>query len=182
MMSISIFVLIAIFLVLLLLITANEEGEERSNAAASERSLVERRDARPPLELVVRIFSREDRDFISQMRSPRLQRIYKEERRQVALHWVRRTSREACRIMRAHRLNSRQSQDLEVATEASLLFQYLNLRLILGLLGLLIRTFGPHALSDLAAHAGELYQRIGRALPDGSLGRSPATSEDAATH
>ena len=84
--------------------------------------------------------------------------------------------------MRAHRLNSRQSQDLEVATEASLLLQYLNLRLVFGLLGLLIRAFGPHALGDLAAHASELYQRIGRVLPDSSLGRNPITSEDTATH
>ncbi len=182
MMSISIFILLAIFLVLLLFITGNAEASERASGAAPEGPGAEGRDAGLPLELVVRIFSREDRDFIFRMRSPRLQRIYKEERRQVALHWVRRTSREARRIMRVHRLNSRQSQDLEVATEASLLVQYLNLRLVFGLLGLLIRAFGPHALSDLAAHAGELYQRIGRVLPEGSLGRNPATVEDTATH
>lgn len=181
MMSISIFMLVAIFLVFLLLVAGNGQGKEQTGDASGPCP-GESREVRLPPELVVRIFSREDRDYIFRMRSLRLQRIYKVERRQVALHWVRRTSREAQRIMRAHRLNSRQSRDLEVATEASLLFQYLNLRLVFGLLGLLIRAFGPHALGDLAAHASELYQRIGRILPDGSLGRNPITSEDTATH
>lgn len=181
MMSISIFVAIGVFLMLLLFITGSGEVQEEAGAEASERTPPERRNALLPLELVVRIFSREDREFIHQMRSPRLQRIYTEERRKVALHWVRRTSREASEIMRTHRLAARQSRDLDAAVEANLFFQCLKLRLLFGLLVLLIKTIGPHALNDLAAYAGELYQRIGRALPEGSFANNHATSEDTAT-
>jgi hypothetical protein len=100
------------------------------------------------------------------MRSPRLLRIYQEERRKVALHWVRRTSREVSKIMLTHRLASRQSDNLDAATEAKLLFQYLRLQFVCGLLVFLIKILGPHALNDLASYAGELYQRLGWALAD----------------
>jgi hypothetical protein len=176
MMSISIFVAAAIFLVLLLLALRSGEAEEQVSGEAQERCPDERRNNLLPLDLVVRIFSRADREFIRRMRSPRLQRIYTEERRKVALHWVRRTSAEVSRIMRTHRLASRQSKDLDAAAEANLLFQYLKLKLVLGILVLLIASVGPDALDDLAAHASELYQRIGRALPEGALGNNPATS------
>lgn len=181
MMSISIFVGVAIFLVLFLLISRNGEAAEQVSAEVPERSPDEHHSNLLPLELVVRIFSKEDREFILQMRSPRLQQLYKVERRKVALHWVRRTSCEVSKIMRTHRLISRQSHDLGAAVEANLLFQYVQLRMLFGLLVLLIQTIGPHALNDLAAHAGELYQRIGRAMQEGSLGENRAASEDAAT-
>jgi hypothetical protein len=180
MISISISIALAILLVLLLSISGNEESEEPPGPRAPERFLQGGRGTLSPLELVVRIFSREDRKFILRMRSRQLQLLYRAERRKVALHWVRRSSREVSRIMRVHRLASRQSQSLEVAVEAGLLFQFLRLKVLFVLLLLLVRTLGPDALSELAAYAGELSQRIGRALPEGSLGNNPAMSEDPA--
>jgi len=182
MMSAPIFITLAVFLILLLvLITRREEAEEQASAKADERTQRECRDALQHPELVLRIFSREDMEFISLMRSPRLQRTYQEERRKVALHWVRRTSREVSRIMRTHRLISRQSQNLDGFAEAKLLFQYLKLRAICGLLIFLIIIFGPHALHDLASYAGELYQLIGRAMPDAMSANGVASSENSAT-
>jgi hypothetical protein len=123
-------------------------------------------DALPPAELAVRIFSRRDSEFIERTRSPRLQRLYRAERRRVASHWVRQTSREVSRIMRLHRLRSRHSANLNVAAEGKLFLQYIELRLLCGLLLLSIQLFGPHALASLASQAGMLYQRIGQSLPD----------------
>lgn len=180
MMSIAIFIALAILLVLLLAISRSEEREEQASAGAPERFPQVCRGTMPPLELVVRIFSHEDRKFILRMRSPELHLLYKAERRKVALHWVRRSSREVSRIMRVHRLASRQSQSLEVASEAGLLFEFLRLKVLFVLLLLLVRALGPDVLGDLAAYAGELYQRIGRAMPEGSLGNNPAMSEDSA--
>jgi hypothetical protein len=93
------------------------------------------------------------------------------------LHWVRQTSREVSKIMRTHRLTSRQSRNLNVGTEADLLIQYLKLQILCGLLIFLIEVFGPHALNDLATYAGELYQRIGRALSETAAANRVAPSE-----
>jgi hypothetical protein len=114
-------------------------------------------------ELVGRIFSREDREFIRRTGSVRLQQLYRKERQQLALGWVRTTSRDITKIMRAHRLRSRHSPNLDAGAEAKLMFEYLRLRLLCALLALLIRVFGPHVLGDLAAYANELYQGVGRA-------------------
>jgi hypothetical protein len=181
MMPTAIFVAIAILLVLFLLwIARHKEVEEQESDQATAPSRRECRDALQSLELVLRIFSPEDREFVLQMHSPRLQRIYQEERRKIALHWVRKTSREVGRIMRTHRLIARLSHNLDALAEAKLLWQYLELRFICGLLVLLIETFGPHALHDLASYAGELSQLIGRALPDATANRV-ASSENPGT-
>ncbi len=141
-------------------------GHERADREANYGRDFAPGDALPPAELAVRIFSPKDREFIELTRSPRLQRLYLTERRRVAAHWVRQTSREVSRIMRQHRLSSRHSTNLNVAAEARLFFQYLELRLLCGMLFLSIGLFGPHALASLASQAGMLYQRIGQSLPD----------------
>ena len=183
MMSTAIFVAFGILLVLvLLLIARRKEVEEREgDDPAAAPAQCECRNTLQRPELVLRIFSREDREFVLQMRSPRLQRMYKEERRKVALHWVRKTSREVGMIMRTHRLISRLSRNLDAVAEAKLLWQYLELRLICGLLVLFIETFGPHALHDLASYAGELSQLIGRTLPDVAAANRVASSENPGT-
>jgi hypothetical protein len=114
-------------------------------------------------QLVGRIFSREDRDFIWRTGSARLQQLYREERQRLALAWVQRTSRDIAKTMRAHRLRSRHSPNLDAGAETKLMFEYLWLRLLCAMLALLIRVFGPHALGDFAAYANGLYQGIGRA-------------------
>src|SRR5260370_12468319 len=182
MMPTAIFVAVAILLVLfLLLITKRKEVEEQESDQATAATPSDCRDALQRPELVLRIFSREDREFVLEMRSPRLQQIYQEERRKVALHWVRKTSREVSRIMRTHRLMARLSRNLDVVAEVKLLWQYLELRFICGLLVLLIETLGPHALHDLASYAGELSQLIGRTLPDAAAASRVTSSENPGT-
>jgi hypothetical protein len=179
MMSTAIFVAVAILLVLFLLsIVRRKEVEEPGGDQAAAPTRSECLDALQHPDLVLRIFSGEDKEFVLQMRSPRLHRIYQEERRKVALHWVRKTSREVSRIMRTHRLNARLSRNLDVVAEAKLLWQYLELRFICGLLVLLIEAFGPHALHDLASYAGALSQLIGRTLSDSATANRVASSEN----
>jgi hypothetical protein len=172
---------IALFLTALLLwITREKENEELSEDGSSDSVEMRFPDGARRAEIVSRVFSSQDEKFISHLDSPRLRRMYQQERRRVALHWVLRTSRDVTRIMSAHRLASRQIQDLDVRTETKLFFQYLRLRLTCALLVLLIKLFGPHFLSDLASHASELYRGIGRVLTEGSLARVAA--EDTTTH
>lgn len=170
------FVGVAAFLVVLLLLsTRNEKDEDLDSPATRNRGQLGSADALPPTELVLRIFSPKDREFIRLTHSPRLERLYKEERRKVALHWVRRTSYEVSTIMRHHRLNSRYSQNVNVAAETKLFGQYLELRFLCGVLLFLIQIFGPHALADLASYAGALSEQLGRAMPD-AKGASPVVS------
>jgi hypothetical protein len=165
--SLALGVAAAFVIVLLLLRTRNEEeAEDRAIAKGNQGIQYRPVNALQPAGLATRIFSQKDREFIGLTRSPRLRRLYLEERRKVALHWVRRTSREVNQIMHNHRLSSRQSVNLDVTAEVKLFLQYLELRFLCGMLLLLIQLFGPHALVNLAAHAGELYQQIGTALPD----------------
>jgi hypothetical protein len=181
MMSTAIFIAAAILLVFLSLVALRKEVEEQESDQSAAPTPSECRDALQHPDLVLRIFSREDREFVLQIRSPRLQRIYQEERRKVALYWVRKTSREVSRIMRTHRLVARLSRNLDVVAEAKLLWQYLELRFICGMLVLLIETLGPHALHDLASYAGELSQLIGRTLPDAAAANRIASSENPGT-
>lgn len=174
-------VAVAAFLVVLLLLnTRNEKHEDIATAATRNRDRLRSADALQPSELVLRIFSPKDREFMRLTRSPRLERLYKEERRKVALHWVRRTSSEVSAIIRHHRLNSRYSQNVNVVAETKLFAQYLELKCLCGVLEFLIQVFGPHALADLASYAGKLYEQLGRAMPDVKPASHVASSENVA--
>ena len=173
------FVAVAAFLVVLLLLllsTGDEKGKDVAPPATRNRDQLGSADALQPAELVFRIFSPNDREFIRLTHSPRLEHLYKEERRKVALHWVRRASREVSTIMRHHRLNSRYSQNVSVAAEMKLFGQYLELRCLCGVLLFLIQVFGSHALADLAAYASKLAEQLGRAMPDAKTASHVASS------
>jgi hypothetical protein len=173
----------AAFVISVLLLRAgDEESEDRAVSGTHSGNRFGPVNGLQPAELASRIFSQKDREFILLMRSSRLQRLYLEERRKVALHWVRRISREVSQIMRNHRLRSRQSSNLNVTVEMKLFFLYLELRFLCGMLLLLIQLFGPHALLNLAARTGELYQQIGRALSEvGAVNRTASPGNIAAS-
>jgi hypothetical protein len=171
------------FTAMLLWLTRDEDTMAEDQSAADDPAGASFPDGKPRAEIIFRVFSAQDQKFIDHLQSRRLRRMYHEERRKVALHWVVRTARDVKMIMRAHRLASRKSQNLDVRTETKLLLQYARLRLTCVLLILLIKSFGPHFLSDLAAHASELYRGIGRVLSaEGSLAARIATAEETTTH
>jgi hypothetical protein len=174
-------VAVAVFLVVLLLLSGrHEKDEDLTTVPKRNRGRLGSADVLLPAELVLRIFSPKDREFIRLTQSPRLQRLYQEERRKVALHWVRWTSREVSRIMRHHRLNSRYSQNVNVAVEMKLFGKYLELRFLCGVLVFLIQLLGPHALVDLASYTGELYEQLGRAMRDVTAASHVPSSGDVA--
>ena len=159
MMWVCIFVALAGFFVLLLL-SAEEKVPKEGTGEWMTSESGGCRDVLPIGDIASRIFSREDREFVLRLGSPGLRSMYQKERREVALLWVARISRAAGNIMQQHKLVSRYSRNLHAGTEAKLVLQHAQFRLVCGLLMVLIRIFGPHALGDLAAHVGELYQRI----------------------
>ena len=150
-------------IILLLLSGRDDECEER--AARGQVRQQTPQDNVQPAGLVRRIFSLEDRDFIRGIQSRELQGLFLDERRKVALHWVRQTTGEVREIMKRHRLISRQSANLDAGAEVKLFFRYAEIRFLCGTLALLVRVFGPHVPVNLAAHTSEVYQRMGRSLP-----------------
>jgi hypothetical protein len=116
-----------------------------------------------PAEYVSKIFSRDDWEFVAAMKSPALERFFREERKSLALLWVQQTSADVQKIMRQHAELSRRSEDLEFATEMKLFSRYAELRMICGILFVSIEVAGPLWLRGLALHASKLSQRIEQA-------------------
>jgi hypothetical protein len=116
-----------------------------------------------PPEFVPQIFSSQDLEFISKLHSPELKRHFFLERSAVALLWAQQTSSAIRQVMWRHLEASRLRGDIEVATEAKILLQYFQLRLICSLLFLLIGLAGPQRLQVIALRADQLNQRIAAA-------------------
>ena len=113
-----------------------------------------------PPELVARIFSREDWELISQTHSPALERLFLEERKKVALLWVRQTSRGIQQVMRNHADAAKQAADIRFRTELSLFLMYIELLLMCETLLLLITTVGPPRLERIASYVHGLSRQI----------------------
>jgi hypothetical protein len=111
-----------------------------------------------PPEFAARIFSPADWTFVSGEKSPEVLRLFRHERRVVALVWVHQTKTAIHRIMREHNRASSQSHDLNVATEAKLWAHYLQLVGICNVLILAIQSAGPSRVGMLATHAATLSQ------------------------
>lgn len=129
-----------------------------------------------PTEVVKQVFSPQDFAFVARQRSPRLQHLFISERRRVAMGWIRRTSAELSLAMQEHVRMSRQKEDVEAATEAKVLLQYVRLRCLCGLLLASATVVRPSALQELAVYASELSRRLdaGKALAARELQVMPA--------
>jgi len=111
-------VLLGSVLVLLLLLLG-----ARGSAAA--REIASRLDVSPlddeggldrcPPEFVTRIFAPDDWEFVRDTKSRELQRLFRRERKQVALVWVHQTSTAIRRIMREHTEMSRPTRNYVTA-------------------------------------------------------------------
>ena len=152
----------SLLLLLLLLLGARGISAARGLAAKSDLPLCD--DVADfvtcPQEFVPRIFSRVDWEFVSQTKSPKLAKLFRRERKAVALLWVRQTSATIQRVMKEHAVAVRGSQDLEFTTEVKLALRYAELMLLCGALFLAIQSAGPLWLSGLALYADSLSRSI----------------------
>lgn len=111
-----------------------------------------------PPEFAARIFSPADWVFVAAEKSPEVAHFFRQERRIVALVWVHQTKTAIHRIMREHTRLTRQSADLNLATEAKLLGHYFRLVAICDLLTLTIQAAGATRVGALATYAASLSQ------------------------
>ena len=71
-----------------------------------------------------RIFGLEDWDFVSGNGPSEIQKMFLRERGILAISWLRRTSLQVSRVMRAHVALAQQSDNLQLGTEMKVAFSY----------------------------------------------------------
>jgi hypothetical protein len=116
-----------------------------------------------PAEFVHHIFSPVDWRYVRAMKSKEMEKLFRKERRSVALVWVRQTSSTIRRIMREHAAAARQSTNLEPATELKIFLQFAALLATCGAIRLGIDLAGPMRIGGLARYAHNLAQGIAEA-------------------
>jgi hypothetical protein len=116
-----------------------------------------------PPEFVGRIFSPVDWRYVRGMNSYDIEKLFRKERRNVALVWVRQTSYQIRRIMREHVAVARQSTNLQPATEVRIFLQFAALLATCGAIRVGIDLAGPMRIGGLARYAHSLAEQVARA-------------------
>ena len=116
-----------------------------------------------PAEFVRHIFSPVDWRYVRAMKSKDIEKLFRRERRTVALVWVRQTSATIRRVMREHAAAARQSSNLEPATDLTIFLQFAALLTTCGAIRLGIDLAGPMRIGGLARYAHSLAQRVAEA-------------------
>jgi hypothetical protein len=115
-----------------------------------------------PEELVNRVFSRADWDFVRGLKAEGIERLFEQERKKVALLWVRQTSALIRKVIHEHARAARRSKNLEFSTEITIFAQFLMLMAVCGILSVAIQIAGPLWLGGLAHFAQRLSQRVSK--------------------
>ena len=151
-------------LLLLLLIAVAIRGwlisRDTADALASNDEIGQ--EACPP-EFAALIFSPADWRYVRGMKSPDLEKLFRKERRMVALAWVRQTSSAIRRIMREHAAIARQSTNLQPATELKIFLQFAALLVTCGAIRVGIDVAGPMRIGGLASYANNLARQVAEA-------------------
>jgi len=113
-----------------------------------------------PSEFLPKVFSVRDWDFVCELNSAALKKLFIRERKRVALTWVAETSALLTLVMRSHALAARHSSNLNPVTELKILAHYLSLLVLCGVLSLSIRVVGPVRLGGLAQLAHAMTLRL----------------------
>jgi hypothetical protein len=113
-----------------------------------------------PEEFVSRIFSPADREFVRGLKAGSIERLFEQERKRVAMVWVRQTSSIIRKVMREHAQAARQSENLEFSTEINILAQFLALMAVCGTLSMAVQITGPLWLGGLAHYAQRLSRQL----------------------
>ena len=115
-----------------------------------------------PKEFVSRVFSRGDWEFVHGLKSHGMERLFEQERKKIALIWVRQTSALIRKAVREHADAARQSKSLDFLRELNILAQFLILILSCWIMSMAIHAAGPLRLGGLADFAQRLSQQVGR--------------------
>lgn len=162
------FLLIGVLLFAFLLLLAR-----RGKAEGGARALVGARQALYTLrselllhDLVARIFSREDMDYVLSLRSPPVEMVFLTQRKRIALMWVERIQAQVRHLRHLHLGSARFYARLEFKTELSLAWNFTILLVSCRALQFAINIGGPYAapavvgtVTQAAGHVCEISAR-----------------------
>ena len=155
--------LIAGVALLLLLMAAATKGWLASRQLGARSAASEEDTSEPcPEELVSRVFSRADWEFVRGLKAGGIERLFEQERKKVALVWVRQTSALIRKVISEHARAVRQNKNLKFSTEINIFTQFLMLMAVCGILSVAIQLAGPLWLGGLANVAQRLSQRVSK--------------------
>lgn len=137
----------------------DERNEARHALASLETGLL-------PLEIVERIFAKSDRDFVLSEGTESAYNLFLEERRGIALAWVRQVRGRVMTLWRFHNHATRHSPDLKLQSEAKLAWNFLVLLLACQTLELFIYAVGPFIAPRMVASASKAAASICGTLRD----------------
>jgi hypothetical protein len=164
---------------LLLLTAAVLKGWLASHSLGPGSAANEEDETEPcPEEFVDRVFSRSDWEFVRGLKASGIERLFEQERKRVALVWVRQTSSMVRKVMHEHAQAARQSKNLEFSTEINILAQFLMLMGVCGILAAAIQIAGPLSMGGLAHFAQRLSRRLSE-LQESLQAGGPANTAEA---
>ena len=152
--------LLLIILLIFLLIRSTGSGRSLSQSTEDQEALANFQVEPFPQELVGRIFGTEDWNYVSVHESERIQRLFREERKKLAISWLRGTRDQAKALMRFHKVHAAKSAELEPVSEIRLAFDYFLFRLSCGFLAGLIWLHGPSDAKRLVGFASGFSDRL----------------------
>ena len=152
--------LLLIVLLIFLLIRSKGKDRSLSESAEDQETLADFQVEPFPQELVERIFGTEDWDYVCIYESERVQRLFREERKKLAISWLRRARDQARTLMRFHKAHAAKSPGLEPVSEIKLSFDYFLFQLFCELLAKLIWLRGPTHTRRLVGFASGFSERL----------------------
>lgn len=111
-------------------------------------------------DIVDRIFGREDWDFVVGQGSKELLRLFRFERKQIALCWLSEIRNQARTAMRFHVSHARRSRKLVPLLELRVALDYLSIRLKCELIAFILLLRGPVALRGMVGQASHLAEQL----------------------
>ena len=115
-------------------------------------------------QLAARIFGSQDWDYVVKQGSPRLQGLFLQQRKALALSWLRTTRASATRLIRVHRATVRSSSRLEPLVELQIAVDYLLFVVLCHCLVLAIMLRGPVDLNRLITYVDGLSDRLSSSI------------------
>lgn len=132
----------------------------------------------PSRQIAVRIFAKEDLNFICQTGSKEVAKLFVRERRSIALSWIKATRRRVERVLMLHRLAVRTGGQARLQSEAQLLLNYIAFWLTCTTLSGLIWLLGPFRAKQAVDMTLNVAERLIDRTADLLAGLEPSRLQD----
>jgi hypothetical protein len=113
-----------------------------------------------PSELVHRLFSKQDLNYVGSCGSKSIQQLFQAERKRIALSWVSQIHRQIVCLQDFHRGHSRHFAQLNPRQEIVLALEFAALRMECRVLSLLLALRGPYGATRIAGRTAASASRL----------------------